>query len=306
MARNVVLKRRLVLAALVVVSLGLLTVFFREPATGTLHSVQQDGLDVLSPVQSLATRAVEPFQDGYRWLEESLDAKSENESLRAELERLRGELVLMEETRRENEELSGLLDIRDAGIFPEGCTFVVARVIGRSPTKWQEWVLIDKGSLDGVSLNQAVVGATIPEDPSLSGKGLVGKVIAVGAHSAQVQLVTDSGSSVAAVVQGTGARGIVEGQVSGTLLMDFVERDQQVEPKRIVVTSGFGQIFPRGIPIGVVENVGEVDVNIYKQIEVRSFVDFRRLRQVMVVTNPAAEQTDVEDMLSLMPSAEGD
>jgi len=208
--------------------------------------------------------------------------------LEADLENLRGQLVQLQESSQENDRLKGLLEFRDAGIFPKGSTFVTARVIGKSPTKWQEWVLIDKGTADGVMLNQPVVGATPSADSSLSGKGLVGKVVAVSSHSAQVQLLIDSGSSVATMVQGQTARaeGILEGTVEGKLIMDFVERDQPVDLKQVVVTSGFGQIFPKGIPVGVVESVGEEDVNIYKQIEVRAFVDFRALEEVMVLTNP--------------------
>jgi len=287
--------------ALVVVSLLLLTVFFREPATGALHSVQQDGLGALSPLQSLASRAVQPFEDGWRWVGQALRANDENREIRAQLEDLRGQLVTLREASEENERLKGLLDMKQAGIFPQDSTFVVARVIGKSPTKWQSWVQIDKGSAEGIKLNQAVVGATMPVAGSLSGKGLVGKVIAVAAHASQVQLVIDPGSSVAAVVQGTRAEGIVEGTVAGGLLMDYVERDKPVEEKLVVVTSGFGQIFPKGIPIGLVQTVGEVDVNIYKQIEVRPFVDFSSLEEVMVLTSPVTVGAGVESMTSVIP-----
>ena len=200
----------------------------------------------------------------------------------------------------ENDRLKQLLDFRDAGIFPKGATFVVARVIGRSPTRWQEWVEIDKGSADGLALNQPVVGATVPADKSLSGKGLVGKIVAIAPHAAQVQLLIDSESSAAARVQESGAEGIVVWSDPGKLIMDFVERDQPVEAKQVVITSGMGGIFPSGIPIGVVESVGEEDVNIYKQIEVRPFVDFRGLEEVMVITNPPPASAD--PMRSLMPT----
>jgi rod shape-determining protein MreC len=301
MPRHPVVKRRALFTALVVASLLLLTVFFREPATGALHTVQQGGVGALSPLQSLASRAVQPFEDGWRWVGQALRANDQNTEMRLQLEELRGQLVTLTEADQENERLKGLLDMREAGIFPQGATFVVARVIGKSPTKWESWVQIDKGSAEGIVLNQPVVGATMPVAGSLSGKGLVGKVIAVAAHAAQVQLVIDPGSSVAAVVQFTRAEGIVEGTVAGGLLMDYVERDKPVEEKRVVVTSGFGQIFPKGIPIGLVQTIGEVDVNIYKQIEVRPFVDFSSLEEVMVLTSPVLVGAGVEAMDSVIP-----
>lgn len=301
MPRNPVVRRRALFTALVVVSLLLLTAFFREPATGALHTVQQGGLGALSPLQSLASRAVQPFENGWRWIGQSLQANDQNKEMRVQLEELRGQLVTLEEASQENKRLKGLLDMRKAGIFPQDATFVVARVIGKSPTKWQQWVKIDKGSAEGVVLNQPVVGSTMPVAGSLSGKGLVGRVMAVAAHASQVQLVIDPGSSVAAVVQGTRAEGFVEGTVAGGLLMDYVERDKPVEEKLVVVTSGFGQIFPKGIPIGLVQTIGEVDVNPYKQIEVRPFVDFSSLEEVMVLTTPIQVGPGVEAMDSVIP-----
>lgn len=301
MQRNAALKRRILFAVLIVASLALLTAYFREPAAGLLHGVQSGGSDAMSPVQSLAARAVQPFRDGYRWVGDVLGANARNQQLEQQLELLRGELVRLNESSEENQRLKELLDFKDAGIFPAASSFEVARVIGKSPTKWEAWIQIDKGSDDGIALNQPVVGATVPADKSLSGKGLVGKVIAVGSHSARIQLLTDQASNVAALVQGTRAEGIVGGSLSGRLVMDFVERDQRVEVKLIVITSGFGQIFPKGIPIGIVQSVGEVDVNIYKQIEVRPFVDFDTLEEVMVVTTPTLALDNLEEMNSVAP-----
>jgi rod shape-determining protein MreC len=288
MTRNEVVWRRLVFVFLIIASLAILTVSFRETESGPVHAVQQAGLSILSPLQSWGARAAEPFQDGYRWIRTLWSAHSEAERLAAELEALQGEAVKLKEQAEENQRLKSLLDLRDKGTFPEGTDFEVARVVGKSPTRWQAWVEIDKGSVDGIKVDQPVVGATPMAGESLAGKGLVGKVIAVTAHSAQVQLITDSESSVAAKIQESRAEGIVEGSVSGTLTMDFVDRDIAVEPKRVVVTSGYGGVYPPAIPIGVVADVGEEDVNIYKEIEVQAFVDFRVLEEVMVLILPEA------------------
>jgi len=130
-------------------------------------------------------------------------------------------------------------------------------------------VRIDKGKADGIALNQPVVGISPSLGDSLYGKGLVGKVVSIGDSSSVVQLVVDGESSVAALVQGTRAQGIVEGTASGRLIMDYVDRDQPVEIKKVVITSGTGQLYPKGIPIGFVESVGEEDVNPYQGAEKR-------------------------------------
>ena len=288
MPRNKVVWRRLVFVVLIIASLALLTVSLRETDSGPVHAVQQAGVSVLSPLQSWGARVAEPFQDGYTWIRTIWSAHKEAERLTEELQQLQGEAVKLREQAEENQRLKSLLDFQEKGTFPEGTEFEVARVVGKSPTRWQAWVQIDKGSADGVQVGQAVVGATPIAGASLSGKGLVGKVFTVTAHSAQVQLITDSDSNVAAKIQGPRAEGIVQGSISGKLIMDFVDRDTRVDPKLIIVTSGFGGIYPPAIPIGIVASVGEEDVNIYKEIEVQAFVDFRVLEEVMVLIVPAA------------------
>ncbi len=288
LARNEVVWRRLVFVVLIIASLAILTVSFRESDSGPVHAIQQAGQNLLSPLQSWGARAAEPFQDGYTWIRTLWSAHTEADRLAAELQELQGEAVKLKEQAEENERLKSLLDLRDKGTFPEGTDFEVARVIGKSPNRWEAWVQIDKGSADGIRVDQPVVGATPIAGESLAGKGLVGKVIEVNTHTAQIQLITDSASSVAAKIQGPRAEGIVEGSVSGTLTMDFVDRDIVVDPKLIVVTSGFGGIYPPAIPIGIVADVGEEDVNIYKEIEVQAFVDFRVLEEVMVLILPEA------------------
>ncbi len=291
MPRNKPAWRRGVFVVLIIASLALLTVSFRESESGPVHAIQQTGAGILTPLQSWGATAAKPFQDGYEWIRTLRSAHEEAARLRAELQQLQGEAVKLKEQAEENERLKGLLDLKDKGTFPEGTEFTIARVIGKSPTRWEAWIQIDKGSADGVEINQVVVGATPMSTDSPSGKGLVGKVVSVTAHSAQVQLIIDSESSVAAKIQGSRAEGIVEGSVSGALTMDFVDRDITVEPKRVIVTSGYGGVFPPAIPIGIVANVGEEDVNIYKEIEVQSFVDFRVLEEVMVLAPPGADSS---------------
>lgn len=299
MPRNTVDWRRLVFVVLIIASLALLTVSFRESDSGPVHAIQQAGQSVLAPLQSWGARAAEPFQDGYRWIRTLWSAHQEAERLAAELQALQGEAVKLKEQAEENQRLRSLLDFQNKGTFPDGTEFEVARVIAKSPTRWQAWVEIDKGSVDGIRVDQPVVGATPMAGEALAGKGLVGRVIQVNEHTAQVLLITDSESSVAATIQGPRAEGFVEGSLSGQLTMDFVDRDISVDLKQVIVTSGFtsefGGIYPPAIPIGIVVSVGEEDVNIYKDIEVQAFVDFRTLEEVMVLILPESTTTTMSN-----------
>jgi rod shape-determining protein MreC len=292
MPRNKAAWRRAVFVVLIIASLALLTVSFREADSGPVHAVRQAGASILTPLQSWGAKAAKPFQDGYQWIRTLWSAHEEAERLAAQLQELQGEAIKLKEQAEENERLKGLLDLKEKSTFPEGTEFTVARVIGKSPTVWEAWIQVDKGSDDGITVGQPVVGATPMASDSLSGKGLVGKVVSVTAHSAQVQLITDSGSSVAAKVQGSRAEGIVQGSISGKLIMDYVDRDMPVEPQLVVVTAGFGGIYPESIPVGIVASVGEEDVNIYKEIEVQAFVDFRVLEEVMILSVPSQSAPD--------------
>lgn len=292
MPRNKTTWRRLVFVVLIIASLAILTVSFRESESGPVHAVQQFAAGLLSPLQSFGARAAQPFKDGYHWVRTLWSAHKEAERLAKELQELQGEAIKLQEQAEENERLRALLEFREKGTFPQGTDFVVADVIGKSPTKWQAWIQINKGSADGLRPDQAVVGATPSVGEGLAGKGLVGKVVAVTPHTAKVLLIIDSSCSVAAKIQGSRAEGIVEGSVTGRLVMDYVDRDVVVEPKRVVVTSGYGGVYPQDIPIGIVTSVGEQDVNIYKEIEVQPFIDFRVLEEVMVLLVPVPTATE--------------
>jgi rod shape-determining protein MreC len=286
MSRNKLAWRRGVFVFLIIASLALLTVSFRESESGPVHAVRDAFSSMLEPMQSWGAKIAEPFQNGYDWLRTIWGAHKRAEQLEKELQVLEGELVQLQEEAEENQRLKSLLDLRDKGTYPEGTDFLVAQVIDKSRTLLDNWVKIDKGSADGLRVGLAVVGATPTVGETLIGKGLVGKILEVTAHTAKVRLIIDPQSSVAAKIQGSRAEGIIEGSSDGALIMDYVNRDLAVDPKLVVVSSGYGGVYPADIPIGIVTSVGEETINIYKEIEVQPFVDFRVLEEVMVLIVP--------------------
>jgi rod shape-determining protein MreC len=292
MPRNKVAWRRGVFVFLIIASLALLTVSFRESQSGPVHTVRQGFADLLSPMQSWGAKIAEPFQDGYQWFKTIWSAHERAAELEKELQVLQGELVQLQEQAEENQRLKSLFDLRDKGTYPAGTDFKIAQVVGKSPTLWEAWVLIDKGSADGLRVGLPVVGASPTVGETLIGKGLVGRITEVTSHTSKVLLITDSESSVAGKIQGSRAEGIVRGSVDGALTMDYVERDLAIDPKLVVVTSGYGGIYPADIPIGIVSSVGEETINIYKEIEVQAFVDFRVLEEVMVLVIDESMTTD--------------
>lgn len=279
-------RARLVAAVLVLVSLGLITVYFRESSDGPLHAAQRIGVSVLMPFEVAGERVARPFRDGWAYVSDLFDAKSENDELRAELEEARDRLIAEQIAARENERLRELLGYIGGPSFPADFEPIAARVVGRPPTPYQQEVIIAAGSDAGVRKDAPVV----------TGDGLVGLVTEVTSNSAKVTLLTDQQSAVSSVVLESNAAGIVRhGTSASTLILDRVGKDQLVEEGNLIVTAGWRSqrlesLYPPGIPIGKVKSVGQQDVDLFKRIQIAPLVDFDSLAAVIVLrAKPGAD-----------------
>jgi rod shape-determining protein MreC len=232
------------------------------------------------PFEVAGERVARPFKDAYGWTADLLGAKSENEKLKKEIEALRSEKVANETAAQENAHLKELLGYVDGPRFPENYSRVVTRVIARPPTAYDQEILIAAGTSDGIQRN----------DPVVTKDGLVGLVTNVTSDGAKVTLLTDQSSAVSAMVLESGAAGIVRHGPSdpSALILDRVGKDALVEDGDLVITAGWqsGQLeslYPRGIPIGTVESVGQQDVDLYKRIQIAPLVNFDSLSDVIVL-----------------------
>ena len=277
-SRNQVRRRRASLVVLLGVSLVLLTIWFGESAGGALHSVQRGAQEVLAPLEEGASRAFKPFSDLADWTGDVLDAKKENEQLKTEVEKLRAGLAEAVVDQREADQLRKLVDVSES--LPAGTKSVTARVIAHSPTVWHSFVQINKGSNDGLKVDQPVITAG----------GLAGRVEDVTSGTARVALITNAESAVSAQVMPAGVSGIVKPEIGGReLLLDFIPRGSRLAEDQQVVTSGFRSsnlesLFPRGIPIGRVSKVDESELDVYQRVRIRPYADLRRMDFVQVLT----------------------
>jgi len=270
--RKTVRRRRAVLGLLVACSLILLTASFGDG----LRSVERGALEVLGPIQEGASAVLKPFRDAAGWVGETLDAKGEVEDLRAERDRYRQLLVSQRDAARENAQLRQLLGMqRRLGLDDQRP--VTARVISEPSNVWYATVQIDRGSSDGIREGQ----------PVIAGGGLVGRTRTVSRGQAEVLLITDEDSGVAARVNESGQPGIVETAVGepDDLRLEFLRRGARVREDQTIVTAG--SRFPRGIPIGRVSRVDPEELDAYQRVHIRPFADLRRLEFVQVLTRPA-------------------
>ena len=280
MYRKQVRRRRAVLVGLIVISLVLLSSHFSESESGPLHAIQSGVATVLSPVREVGERALKPGRDLVNWFDETFDARGDNEDLRAEVAELRARVAEAEGAVGENAEFEKLLEISGTAGVAE-FEPVTARVVGRSPTVWFSTVTIDQGSSDGIERNDAVI----------NGDGLVGRIRAVTAGSAEVELITDPDNAVSAEVVPDGTMGVVT-PVAGDpddLLLEFVDDTEAIDENQDVVTAGWSDgvvssAYPPGILIGRVTEAEVGEQEEFQRIHVTPFADLRQLDYLRVLT----------------------
>jgi rod shape-determining protein MreC len=264
---------------LVLLSLVLITVYFREPAGGGLHGVQSAGATVLRPFEVGANRIAAPFRDSYGWFAGLIHAKSENARLRAQLDKLRAEAIQNVNAAQQVDELRRELHYVGLARFPQDYRPVPTDVISRPASEFQQQVGIAAGSSSGIRRN----------DPVVTADGLVGKVSSVAGHTAQVTLLTDANIDVSAIDVQSQAAGLVShGEGPSTLTLDRVLKSQVLREGDTIVTQGFKfgpltSIYPYGIPIGTVSGATNSEVDLYWNAQVSPFVHFDSLHSVLVL-----------------------
>jgi rod shape-determining protein MreC len=265
---------------LVLLSLVLVTISFREDGDGPLASAQEGAAAVLRPFQVATDRVAEPFRDAYAWVESLFGARSDAARLERENEALRQQVVESRLAVRENARLRRLLAYRNGPRFPEGYSGLAAAVINRPAGAYAQSIVVAAGRKDGIRV----------DDPVVTQDGLVGRVSRVSSGTARVTLLTDDQHAASALDVDTSAFGIVRAGSGprAPLRLDRVPKEARVAVGDTIVTSGWSSprlssLYPRGIRIGRVTSVGRTDTDLYTQVQVTPFADLGSLEAVLVL-----------------------
>jgi rod shape-determining protein MreC len=243
--------------------------------------------DMLAPLQGAVTTVAQDVSQRVTEVESIEALQARNAELEALANRLMIENVRLREVERENSQLRQLLNYsRSNPQFNYQPTTVVARSTGVDPTNLLYFVYVDVGARDGIARNMPVIAE----------RGLVGRVTAVGATSAQVLMLIDPGSAVNAIVQNSRATGVVRGNIDGTLMMDRIPPNETVNPGDIVLTSGLGGNFPAKLVVGQVTEVTRRDQDMFQTARIRPTVDFGKLESMLIITS--FEPIDFENLVS--------
>ena len=273
--------RRVLLIGLIVASVVMMMVYGREGETGPLHTLQSAVSGAVSPLRIVggsiesATSTVGDTVDNITADQSTLSG------LREYNEQLVQQYSQMEEYKQEAQRLQKLLDLKDTYQI-EGTG---ARVIGRSSEAWSQTVIINKGSDDGVSTGQTVMGTS----------GVVGQIVSTSSHTATVRLLTDPQSGAAAMVQSSRAEGILRGSLVGLLYLEDLDADAEVNVGDVVVTSGLGGSYARGLIIGTVVKVDAQQGDTSRRAVVSPNDAISTLEDVLVVSSVGSDADDSDD-----------
>lgn len=198
--------------------------------------------------------------------------RQQNAALQNDMARLQAQVVQLQQQVAETQALAALVNFSRSNAEN---SYTAASVIGRDPSPFLHYVIIDKGSNDGLRRGMPVV----------TDQGLVGRIDAVISNAARVQLITDPASVINVRLEKTGREAQLIGTISGDLSLDLIPQDVVINTGDVVLTSGLGGGYPTDLIIGQVLSVRKQDSDLFQQASVQPVVDFTQLKIVLIITD---------------------
>lgn len=232
---------------------------------------------ILTPVQKVFSSGANSVRNFFGYFSDVGKLREENALLKDENEKLSNQIKIAESIQNENEELRKLVGLKESS--PE-LELEAAEIVARDPSNWYNTLTVNKGTADGVAINQAVI---------TKGKSLVGRVVDVGSTWAKVVTVIDPDHGVGVEILRSGNPAIVKGDsslaVDGNCRMSFISKNSDITVGDTVATSGLGGIYPKGIVIGNITEMSPEIQGISQYAVVKPEADIKNLRMVYIVKN---------------------
>jgi rod shape-determining protein MreC len=229
-------------------------------------------LNMVSPIQTASDGAYDGAKNILSIVPDFFRARAENVALKNRVGELEQRVVALTEELRQERRLQELLEYSDSYRDQR----VIARVIGTSPSKWFNAILVNKGSVHGIRKHL----------PVLSSSGLVGHVIEYTDFSSKVLLLTDPNSKVSAIVQEGRAQGVVQGDGESGCVLKYIEPTAHIKTGDLIITSGYSQIYPKGLLIGHIAEIKSAPSNLFQWARVIPQTDFKKLEEVAILMTP--------------------
>ncbi len=251
-------------------------IFFAAIGRFNAPLAQRIAMTTLAPFQSITSFISNKSNDFRNYVADVFYVYDKNRQLQAENDALKAKAASSAELESENIRLRNLLNYKQTH---QEFDLLSATIIARDSTTWSNHIIINRGTDDGVQKNMTVI---TPD-------GLVGSVRnAYGSYS-EVELITDPRSAVSAIVQRADSRiaGVVKGTTDfdSSINMNNIPQNANIVEGDLIITSGLGGIYPKGIPIGTVLSLKNDSGGLLQYAVLYPCVDFQRLEEVFVITN---------------------
>ncbi|MFZ2398286.1 MAG: rod shape-determining protein MreC [Smithella sp.] len=262
-------KTAILIIALLAIALMMLSVNLKYGAERGFFS--KIVLQAVAPVQKGLNASIKSIRDAWLRYIFLVGIEEENKNLKKKINELKSVIISYQEGYLEAQRLKKLLSLTDDYNY----NFIPARVIGREQAALSKTILINKGTVQGLKAGMPVV---VPP-------GLIGRLVNVSWHASKVLLFIDENSNIDAIVQRTRMQGIISGAGSRGLILKYISKTQDVQEGDVIVSSGMGGVFPKGLLIGQVSHVDRLEASLFLKINVAPFVDFSKLEEVLVLAS---------------------
>lgn len=269
---NIIKEYRHYLATLVLVIVPVVALNAGGKDPAEFHWFDKLAISLSAPAQTAIRWSIETVWDGMEDYVLLLHTEQNNRLLALENRKLLNEIASQQEMALENGRLKKLVEFN----APLEGKKIIAQVIAQDISPEFRMLRLNKGSEDGVEVGMAVIAL----------EGIVGRVIRVSKSVCDVVSLLDSSSAIDALLQRNRVRGVIEGQGGNTLALKYLRRTDDVQEGDVIVSSGIGGLFPKGLSIGKVASVKKKNYGISQQVEVNPTVDFNRLEEVTIIDPP--------------------
>ncbi|MCY4523740.1 MAG: rod shape-determining protein MreC [Halobacteriovoraceae bacterium] len=201
----------------------------------------------------------------------NVSASKENRQLMSKILELEEQIFEKKEIVKENKRLQAFLELKK----DDGFKRVLAQVVAWDSNSDRKVIRINKGNTNGIKI----------QSPVVTSQGLVGYIYRLTGHFADILTILDSNNKVDGMVQRTRSHGIIEGYSFSQLMMKYISRTEPVILKDTVITSGLGNIYPKGIKVGNITRIEKESYGITQKIAITPAVDFSRLEEVVVLVD---------------------
>ena len=226
-------------------------------------------MELFSPFQKASHLVIKTVQGTFQQYVFLVNLEKENRALKKRMAELQEENHRIREMKLANERFRELLLFREKN----SPSMMGAEVIGQDPSSWFKSITIDKGERDGVKKGMAVV----------SPAGVIGQILKTAPGYATVLLITDYNSAIDSIVERTRAKAIVEGMGENRCQLKYLRRAEEVALGDVVVTSGLGGNFPKGLMVGEIKKVDKKGHGVFQFAELVPSVDMTQLEEVFVI-----------------------